>query len=231
MEARMLRVYLAIAVVTAVVTSVVSSFVNPQNTQANHYWIPPIHVESMHNASDNETFCAWSQDAAITYTTIQDRVKNSLWIYAPSYKWQGMASNKVNFGWYSPACNVLTPSSRAASEIEYTALSNGCGGTSCAGLDLSFYNASVGHNDYSKAYITFKTSNISGSDLPGIALYEHTINHETGHALGFRDPAYGSCVASVMHSKYYGCSTNEQFPTGGDIWNGTLIANDNVPEN
>lgn len=53
-----------------------------------------------------------------------------------------------------------------------------------------------------------------------------------GTLWGSADPNYyGQGVASVMHSIYYGCSTDEPFPTGGDIWNGTLIADGNVPEN
>lgn len=188
--------------------------------------------------SDNETFCSWSQDAAFSQTTLQTRIAQGLWVDSTSYEWEGMAAGKVDFTYYSQPCTSLSASTRASTEFEYTVKANTvslCGGSgtgvSCAGLGGYFFNSAVGHGDYNKGYVTFKTAHLSGSS----ALYHHVVNHESGHILGFCDPGASGCATtgcpgSVMHSAYYGC-TDLQFPSAGDIWVGTTIADDNVPEN
>jgi hypothetical protein len=49
-------------------------------------------------------------------------------------------------------------------------------------------------------------------------LYNHAINHESGHALGMRDgTGAGDCTpASIMHSQSYGCSVSYSYPTSAD---------------
>ena len=80
----------------------------------------------------------------------------------------------------------------------------------------------MGTRNYTYAFVRFKTSHLNGS----VALYHHAVNHETGHILGLKDPNYyGHCTDSVMHSKYYGCATDRQWPSGADRTRATNIAN------
>jgi hypothetical protein len=159
----------------------------------------------------------------MSHSTAFTRVRNTLYIDNPSEDWDGLAGNKIYFVPVSQPCNQA--SCRACINIEYWVRSTGCNGVSCQWF-TSYYNSHDGANDYLYAYVRFKTSHISGST----ALYRHVINHETGHILGLKDPNYtGHCMTSVMHSIYYGCSSNLQWPSSGDRSKVTNIANKVVP--
>ena len=65
------------------------------------------------------------------------------------------------------------------------------------------------------------------SHMSSYPLQIHAVNHETGHAFGFNDPAYyGDCPAggSIMHSIYDGCGSNYPFPTQLDRDTLTVVA-------
>ncbi len=112
-------------------------------------------------------------------------------------------------------------------EIEYEVRSAGCrdgSGYSCASV-TGPYNGGYGHTDYTHGWVTLKTAHLTG----GAPLYHHAVNHETGHILGFRDGAGATdCPVSIMHSIAYGCSANYEWPTDGDIWVGTTVANNSA---
>lgn len=59
----------------------------------------------------------------------------------------------------------------------------------------------------------------------------HVVNHETGHVLGLKDPDQISpgvydCLGnvSVMHSQFYGCAYNREWPTWNDHNTVVLLA-------
>jgi hypothetical protein len=159
----------------------------------------------------------------LSQATAYNRVAGALWIDG-ARDWDGLASNKVWFWPYSTACPSL--SNRSTVEIEYEVRQGGCkdgSGYSCVeAFTNQYWDSAMGHYDYKFAYVTLKTAHLTG----GAALYHHVVNHETGHILGFRDGAGSSdCPVSIMHSIAYGCSANLEWPSDGDIWVGTTIAN------
>ncbi len=103
-------------------------------------------------------------------------------------------------------------------EIEYW-VRDDTSATQCEGYSCAFpfghqYLDSVsGHLEWSGYAVRFKTSHING----GVSLYHHVINHETGHVLGLQD-GDGTCPDpdSVMHSIYYGCEVNAEWPSAED---------------
>lgn len=237
MTTRVNRRLLTLGSVLAMMAGVLFVVAGQPPADAHHNWYPPIHAESIHSATDYETFCSWSQDPAFNQVALQIRIAQGLWLDSPAYEWHGMAGGKVAFSYYQTPCTDMASNARASTELEYTVkavTTSTCGGPwpgySCVNLSAPYFNASVGHTDYAKTYITFNTSHLNGSS----ALYHHAVNHETGHALGFCDPTNPNCyspacVDSVMHSQAYGC-VNLEFPSAGDIWVGTTIANDDVPD-
>lgn len=192
--------------------------------RAYHYHQPHVELGTMHSSasSRNEEFCVYVSDSSMTQSSAYNAVAHSLWIDG-ARDWDGLGANKVWFIPYSNSCTSLP--NRSTIEIEYRVLTNGCGGVSCTAL-TNPYNGGYGHTDYLFAYVTLKTSHLTS----GAPLYHHVVNHETGHVLGFLDPNYyGNCVDSIMHSIHYGCSTNREYPSDGDIWVGTTIANNTAP--
>ncbi len=190
--------------------------------RAYHYHSPPIHIWSMHEYSSatHEEFCVHT-DGSLDQPTALARVKGALWVDG-TREWDGLASSKVWFIPYSGSCPTLA--NRASIEIEYYVSAGGCGGVSCANLTDPYFGP-LWHNEYKYAYVTLKTSHMTS----GSALYHDVVNHETGHVLGFKDPNYGDCPLSVMHSRYYGCASDLEWPSDGDIWVGTTIANNSAP--
>lgn len=221
---RLLNAALAVSIPLAALLALLLVLTAPANdASAYHYHSPRMELGKMHSSasSRHEEFCVYT-DGSITQANAYNRVAASLWIDG-ARDWDGLASNKVWFVPYSNPCPGL--SNRSTIEIEYQVLSGGCGGVSCANL-TNPYDGGYGHTDYNFAYVTLKTSHLTG----GAALYHHVVNHETGHVLGFKDPNFqGDCVLSIMHSIYYGCTSNLEWPSDGDIWVGTTIANNTAP--
>lgn len=90
-----------------------------------------------------------------------------------------------------------------------------------------------GTNDYEglasgKVHFVGTSTPCAGTGVDGnsIRLYDHAINHETGHVLGLADgTCSGGVPTSVMHSIAYGCSSNYAYPTSGDLSSVTTAAN------
>uniref|UniRef100_A0A831X930 ScyD/ScyE family protein n=1 Tax=Thermorudis peleae TaxID=1382356 RepID=A0A831X930_9BACT len=109
---------------------------------------------------------------------------------------------------------------RSDIEVEYWARSSGCDGLSCSWKEQPAYNPNTGHTDYRWASVRFETSHLTS----GTFCYHHTINHETGHVRGLKDPDWwGQCADSVMHSGVYGC-TDREWPSWSDRDKVTKIA-------
>ena len=178
-----------------------------------------LEIYTMHSG-ENEDYCVWIQDGSMNHNTAVSRIRATLYVDNPSQDWDGLASNKVYFITLWGSCPTL--SYRSTIPIEYWVRSNGCGGGVSCQWFTNYRSDHGGHNDYTYAYVRFKTSHLNGS----VALYHHAVNHETGHILGLKDPNYyGHCVDSVMHSKYYGCDADRQWPSGADRTRVTNIAN------
>lgn len=185
------------------------------NANASHS--SGLHLRS-HHESTNEEFCVWVEDSSIAHDTVLSRVRGTLYLDNPSEDWDGLTNNKVYFIPYFRPCPDL--SFRSDIEVEYWARSSGCDGLSCSWKEQPAYNPNTVHTDYRWAYVRFKTSHLTS----GTFWYHHTINHETGHVLGLKDPDWwGQCADSVMHSGVYGC-TDREWPSWSDRDKVTRIA-------
>lgn len=176
-------------------------------------------ISSMRSVSDAENFCAGiqSQDVTLTLNQINGRLATALWGNTTG-DWHGLASSKVYFGSNTTDCNflgfdLLNQEIRYWVNLEWA---SPCGTT---GINCEFmwgtYQTINGTHYYQGGNIYIREA----------ALYNHVINHETGHALGLADP--GSCTNdSVMHESYYcGGNTNYAYPTTSDQSSVSTIAN------
>ncbi len=200
-------------------TNLLAPLIRAAEVQASHPHASPLHIGTVHNWQ-HEDFCAGVRDGSIADSAVFNQLRQALYLDNPAEDWHGVASDRVYFMPYSTPCPNLA--NRHDIQIEYWVVSGGCaGGTACVALYDPYWNAAVGHTDYSWALVTFKTMHFTN----GPALAHHIINHETGHVLGLKDPDYsGHCVDSVMHSTYYGCSTNREWPSPADRQTATTIA-------
>jgi hypothetical protein len=193
------------------------------NTSAYHptiYGSYGYHLNSIHSVSAYEDFCVWVRDGSIAHSEALGRIRKTLYLDNPSEDWDGLANNHVYFWpWYDP-CPSYPSHQRILIELEYWVESGGCDGVSCAWKYGDPMQAS-GHYDYPYYYVLFKTTHLSGS----VALYHHVVNHETGHVLGLAD-GNGTCPDSVMHSRYYACSIDREWPSFYDRYSvETLVYN------
>ncbi len=183
------------------------------DVRASHPHSSPLHIGTMHNWA-HEDFCAWVRDGSIAHSTVVNQLRQTLYLDNPAEDWDGLAADRVYFMPYSGSCPNLA--NRNDIQIEYWVVNGGCGPPdyrSCVALYDPYWNGAMGHTDYFWASVTFNTYRLTS----GRAMYHHIINHETGHVLGLKDPDYyGQCVDSVMHSAYYGCGVEREWPSGAD---------------
>lgn len=182
------------------------------------------------NGYEAENFCVTVVDSSMSFDDALNHVKNTL---LHSDGWDGLKAGKVMFSGGSTPCDQLPSISNI--EIQYRVKDStpDCGGLNCVSFlpDDEYFDTRSGQTEYRHAYVIFNTTYIAGSQ----PLYQHTVNHETGHALGLcdggpgadedkvppwlgcqSDPDHYDCVVSIMHSEYYGC-TNRTWPTSLDL--------------
>jgi hypothetical protein len=182
---------------------------------ASHPWSPHIHLGSI-NVGDSESFCVLIRDGSMPLSTAYSRVKATLTTDNPAEDWHGLDPvGRVSFlGNNGVSCDQ--DPNRLGIRIEFSVGNFGCPilndpNVSCVHLFDRYYDTISGHEERRYADVYLKTSHVNGS----AALYRHVINHETGHVLGLRD-GDGTCPDSIMHSIYYGCSVNREWPSAGD---------------
>ncbi len=170
----------------------------------------------------------WVEDTSTTHTAAYNTITDILWRTNPSEDWDSLAYDAtpgVNFWriYWSPIDgNPCYPSQYGAYfDVQYRVRAdqsvNGCGSVNCVYHYTPTWNSGWGHYDYGLSIAFMRTNN----------LYAHAINHETGHVLGLADPARsGDCPTggSVMHSRYYGCTTDYSWPTYNDRYNVEYIS-------
>ncbi len=202
-------------------TFLLTSVSTAEDVQASHPHPSPFHIGTVHDWAD-EDFCVWVQDGSIAHATVVNQLRQTLYLDNPAGDWDGLAQNRVYFMPHSGSCPSLA--NRHDIQIEYRVVDGGCGPPdyrSCVALYDPYWNGAVGHTDYFWTSVTFNTYRLTS----GPAMAHHIINHETGHVLGLKDPDYhGQCEDSVMHSLYYGCDVEREWPSPADLRTATEIA-------
>lgn len=207
----------------------VSFFVlsEPYSTSASHaHWT---HNYYIHSRVYNEKVCVEAAGSSMSQSTARSRVNNTLKYDNPSSDWHGLASNRIFFEVNTIYCGNMTTSQ--LNDMKMRVYVKDYTGNICpnnANVSCVQQWSPVIHNGhYGHAYqiVYFKTSHINGS----AAVYHHTIGHEFGHTIGLGDPSDrngNDCNwTSIMHSIYYGCSTDYEWPTSSDRTNVTNTAN------
>lgn len=195
-------------------------------TQASHaHWA---HNVSVHSVADYEWVCVDTKQSTASWWTTLSKVRDTLLYDNPTNRWDSLAYDSGNNGYKiyfafetlnhcSDSPNLSSMRMRVYVKDDTT---SPCGGTAC----VAHYGQIDGGHNYTYEIVTLATRHVTGTT----ALHHHVINHEFGHTLGLSDPPDRSgtnCGTSVMHSKYYGCSTDHEFPQSSDMSSATTIAN------
>lgn len=150
-------------------------------------------------------------------------IANTLYLDNPGGDWDELGEGRLYFvpwtwEWDCGWMRANRPNEYNATEIDYVVTWDGppgSNGTFCEVGNYSSYGPSWDpHMRYSRMECP------RGRFTNGPAAYHHAVNHETGHILGMADPPRGGgyCyVDSVMHSIYYGCANNFEWPTWRDF--------------
>lgn len=206
---------------------------------------PVLHITTMHHGDSNWEFICVDNtrtNPPVAISTIYNKVKATLWEENPDRDWDNVDGTRRVF-WSVFAgddykdCDWLYYNDRPTYDeiiVKYRAdddTSNapcGDGDGVDEGISCVYHDGPVtfeGHSDFHYAYAHIERDRFTVSTD---ARRRHTINHETGHVLGFADPGVGNqpngCydqngnpIVSVMHSSFY-CPgfTDYQWPTDGD---------------
>lgn len=202
-----------------------------EDAAAYHPHPSPNHLGTMHSNTENEDFCILVYDGSIAHSDVYNRVRGTLYLDDTNQDWEGLSNNRTYFVPYNQPCNSYSQATRDAIEIEFRVQTSGFSVCAPPGPPYPacvvntgwYWNGAVGHNDARWSNIHFRTNHFT----QGVALYHHVVNHEVGHTLGLKDPDNtGHCMGniSVMHSTFYGCSFDREWPTWNDHNTVVLIA-------
>lgn len=187
--------------------------------EASHPWLSHTHLVTIHSASELEEYCVQVDPPnTVHFNQMSQLIREALWLNNPSESWDGLAERRI---WFWPGTGLQCDQDavgRARSEIEYRLITN-CT-FSRAWMDGTYIDDSL-NGGWTKAQIRLCDWNLRNAFIA-----HHTINHETGHALGLNDggptieptdPGVRdkTCSISIMHSGAYGC-TDLEWPTSSD---------------
>jgi len=182
-----------------------------RTAEANNFKAAGAHIQSIHSILGKEKWCTDVHSSTYSLANALT-VINAAYTGGGSGDWHGVYNGAIDLsdalfgqcfdtpGWqsaYRLIDQVVTNSQAycvTATSCQYMLYGYGCN-PSC---------------HYQSSHQILRQSN-----MEVYPLQIHTVNHETGHAFGFDDPHGTGCPAggSVMHSVYYGCSTDYSFPT------------------
>ncbi len=152
----------------------------------------------------DEAYCARIVSPSSTSLAAAKGALSTALTGGDSSDYHGLNSNKVKFIQSATACSGTSPDGRS---LRYHFRSTWDGQLSiscaknCAAASGPFY--------WHGSHYNYNSYNVYIRD---ISVNSHTINHETGHALGMKDVAFGCTTGSIMH---YQCSAYS-FPTSAD---------------
>jgi len=192
-----------------------------------HRGIDQLHISTIHDNSvsstgpghDDEEYCIQSHTSTVSSSAFARFVEKVLTGY-PGHMWDGAANHRVDLWRTANFCDAYDAARRRYIEIEYLVQDRWpnvplCGDTqfSCTTLEDPRWDPTGGHTHYRKSVIHFQARHVSALDDRARSF----VNHETGHALGLRDPEFpGDCADSVMHNQFYNCAYNNA-PTASDL--------------
>lgn len=184
---------------------------------------PYVHIWTLHSTTATEDTCTESHLLDFSETSMRNRVSEALTGNGTG-DWGALGGGRINFEIDTTVCVNQSPTEDAATEFEYHAwldgsdglkreCNNSTGTYSCA-VPYDYIYDSSGQAIHSKYYWFNLQSSWIASSLS--YKWHHIVNHETGHGLGLADPTDSSCPQSVMHSSFYGCSTDYAWPQQND---------------
>lgn len=196
---------------------------------ACHPWYN--HIDGIESVDDVENACVdWDVtetpvptgiDFASARSTIQGILEDD------ARGWEAVSS-KINFVVAADDCDTLAENDRVEQEIEYRILNiaaypSFCGGGPCILPQTGTETSHGSWTDYTKMRVFLAYTDLRVPDTPD-DLIKSILNHETGHAIGFKDPIRGVDVGAPYWVGQEGCVVNYE---GSLVWNVSIMHNAN----